>query len=153
MNYKLISQSNEQPWLIFQPWCGPIRLSSDLKKSFPLVFSLKLPWSTYRTLTLTWMGMTGGKPLCGYPCFSVDGWWGRLKLCSQAGQKERGKHWSLFRCRNPKPITMPCAAQGCIDWGMQPRRFYSSPCLFIRHCFHCYSHIWAQHFPVGHWSR
>ena len=40
MNYKLISQPNEQQWLISQPWCGPIRLSSDLRKKVFCLYSL-----------------------------------------------------------------------------------------------------------------
>ena len=54
MNYKLISQPNEQQWLISQPWCGLIRLSSDLRKKFSTCIlsqtSLKYLWNSHTHL-------------------------------------------------------------------------------------------------------
>ena len=73
-----------------------------------------------------------------------------LELCSQTGQKERGKHWSLFRCRTSKPTThVLCSSRLFRLRDCSRGDTYCSPCLLIRHCFHCYSHLWAHEFPVG----
>ena len=127
MNYKLISQPNEQQWLISQPWCGPIRLSSDLRKKVFCLYSLsnflEVP------IELSHSPRWGLWEESSYVDIQIPPWLVNdgLELCSQADQKERGKHWSLFRCRTSKPTTMSCAALGCIDWGTSAEEILTAP--------------------------